>query len=40
MVQGFHGIDRHKRSATISVLDRTGAEIKFIQSCGDLNGYI
>ena len=40
MVQRFHGIDRHKRSATISVLDRTGAEIKFIQSCSDLNGYI
>lgn len=40
MVQRFHGIDRHKRSATISVLDRTGAEIKFIQSCSDLNTYI
>ena len=40
MMQRFHGIDRHKRSATISVLDRTGAEIKFIQSCSDLNGYI
>lgn len=36
----MHGIDRHKRSATISVMDRSGTEIKFIQSCGDLNKYI
>ena len=40
MIQRFHGIDRHKRSATISVLDRSGTEIKFIQSCSDLNKYI
>ena len=40
MVQRFHGIDRHKRSATISVLDRTGAEVEFVQSCSDLNRYI
>ena len=38
-MQRFHGVDRHKRSSTISVLDRTGAEIKFIQSCSDLNAY-
>ena len=40
MVRRFHGIDRHKWSATISILDRTGTEIKFIQSCSNLNGYI
>lgn len=40
MIERVHGIDRHKRSATISVLDRTGTEIKFIQSCSDLNTYI
>jgi transposase len=40
MIQRVHGIDRHKRSATISVMDREGKEIKFIQSCGNLNGYI
>jgi transposase len=40
MVRRFHGIDRHKRSATISVRDRTGAEAEFIQSCSDLNAYI
>ncbi len=40
MIQRVHGIDRHKRSATISVLDRNGTEIKFVQSWGDLNTYI
>jgi transposase len=40
MIQRVHGIDRHKRSATISVMDREGREIKFIRSCGDLNSYI
>ena len=40
MVQKFHGIDRHKRSSTISVMDRDGKEIQFIQSCIDLNHYI
>ena len=40
MIQRMHGIDRHKRSATISVMDRSGTEIKFIQSCSDLNKYI
>lgn len=40
MIQRVHGIDRHKRSATISVMDREGKEIKFIRSCGDLNSYI
>jgi transposase len=40
MIQRVHGIDRHKRSATISVMDREGKEIKFIRSCADLNSYI
>lgn len=39
-IQRMHGIDRHKRSATISIMDRFGTEIKFIQSCCDLNKYI
>jgi len=40
MIQRVHGIDRHKRSATLSVMDREGKEIKFIRSCGDLNSYL
>jgi transposase len=36
----MHGIDRRKQSATISIIDRSGTEIKFIQSCGDMNKYI
>ena len=40
MIQRIHGIDRHKRSATISVMDREGKEINFIGSCNDLNSYI
>lgn len=39
-IKRMHGIDRHKRSATISVMDRSGTEIRFIQSCSDLNKYI
>jgi len=39
-IRRMHGIDRHKRSATISVMDRSGSEIKFIQSCSNLNTYI
>ena len=40
MIQKVHGIDLHKRSATISVMNREGKEIKFIGSCSDLNNYI
>jgi transposase len=40
MIQRMHGIDRHKRSATVSAMDRSGTEINFIQSCYDLNKYI
>lgn len=40
MVKRVHGIDRHKRSSTISVLNREGKEIGFISSCVDLSRYI
>jgi hypothetical protein len=42
MIQRVHGIDRHKRSVTISIMNREGKEINFIfiGSCNDLNGYI
>jgi transposase len=40
MVKRIHGIDRHKRSSTISVLNREGLEIELISSCLDLNQYI
>ena len=40
MIQRVHGIDRHKKSSTISVLDRSGTEVKFIHSCSNLNSYI
>lgn len=33
MVTRFHGIDRHKRYSTISVLDRGGHETRFLRSC-------
>jgi hypothetical protein len=40
MVQRFHGIDRHKRSSTISVLNREGVEAAFIASCASFSTYI
>ncbi len=40
MIQRVHRIDRHKRSATISIMNRKGKEINFIGLCNDLNGYI
>jgi len=40
MVQRFHGIDRHKRSSTISVLNREGVEVAFIASCASFSTYI
>jgi len=40
MIQRFHGIDRHKNFATISVLSREGHEISFIPCCTDFKGYI
>lgn len=40
MIQRVHVVDLHKRSATISVMNREGKEIAFIRSCYDLNNYI
>ena len=40
MIRRFHGIDRHRRSSTVSVLNREGVEEKLISSIGDLDGYI
>ena len=33
MVTRFHGIDRHKKYSTVSVLDRDGKEVQFLRSC-------
>ena len=33
MVLRFHGIDRHKKFSTVSVLDRNGQEVRFLRSC-------
>ncbi len=33
MVTRFHGIDRHKKFSTVSVLDRYGKEVRFLRSC-------
>ena len=33
MVTRFHGIDRHKKHSTVSVLDRDGRETRFLRSC-------
>ena len=40
MVERFHGIDRHRRSATVSVLNREGVEENLIGSIRDFNAYI
>jgi transposase len=40
MIQRFHGLDRHKKHSTISVLNREGQEVKFLSKCNDLRGYI
>ena len=40
MVKRFHGIDRHRRSSTVSVLNREGVEEKFIGSIKDFGGYV
>ena len=39
MIRRFHGIDRHKKYSTISVLDRDGKEVRFLRSCS-LEGYL
>ena len=33
MIKKIHGIDRHKKYSTISVLNREGQEIEFQRSC-------
>lgn len=33
MFERFHGIDRHKKYSTVSVLDREGQEVRFLRSC-------
>ena len=33
MITRFHGIDRHKKFWTVSVLDRDGKEVRFRRSC-------
>ena len=40
MIERFHGIDRHKKHFTASVLDREGKEIEFVTKREDLRGYI
>ncbi len=40
MVKRFHGIDRHRRSSTVSVLNREGVEEKFFGSIRDFNEYV
>ena len=40
MIEKIHGIDRHKKYSTISVLNREGQEIEFQRNCYDLKGYI
>jgi transposase len=40
MIERFHGIDRHKKHFTASVLNREGKEIEFVTKCVDLRGYI
>lgn len=40
MLERFHGIDRHKRFSTISVLNQEGKELRFISACTNLKEYI
>ena len=40
MITRFHGIDKHKKYSTISVLNRKGEEVEFKQKCYDLKEYI
>ena len=40
MNEQFHGIDLHKRYATINVRDKVGSEIKYIARCTDFQEYI
>ena len=40
MITRCHGMDRHKKYSTISVLNRQGEEVDFRQRCNDLKEYI
>lgn len=40
MEKRFHGIDLHKRYATITIRDTDGIEIKHISKCTDFQGYV
>jgi transposase len=40
MITKFHGIDRHNKYSTISVLNRKGEEIDFKPKCSDLKEYM
>ena len=40
MITRYHGIDKHKKYSTISVLNRQGEEVDFRQKCYDLKEYI
>ena len=40
MIKRFHGIDRHKMSSTVSILDRKGIEEKLVTIKGNLKNYI
>ena len=40
MIKRFHGIDRHKLSSTVSILNRKGIEEKLVTIKGDLKNYI
>ena len=40
MITKIHAIDRHKRTSTISVINREGEEIDLIANVSDLHEYI
>ena len=40
MIKRFHGIDRHKLSSTVSILNRKGIEEKLVTIKGNLKNYI
>jgi hypothetical protein len=40
VIERFHGVDRHKKFSTISVVNREGQEIQFLSACWDLRRYI
>jgi hypothetical protein len=33
VIQRFHGVNRHKKFSTISVVNREGQEIQFLSAC-------